>query len=50
MYHLKYCLTMTEDIGKELEKTLNGSGRPGSVLFVKCDVTKEEDIEVRSKF
>ena len=35
----------SEAEGEKLEKELNGTG-PGEAYFIKCDVTKEEDIKV----
>ena len=35
----------SEAEGEKLEKELNGKG-PGEAYFIKCDVTKEEDIKV----
>ena len=42
---MRYFLTLEVD-GKSLESTLNRKSS-GNVLFVLCDVTKEEDINVR---
>ena len=38
-----------EKEGKSLESEMNSQG-PGEAMFVKVDVTKEEDIKVRPKF
>lgn len=35
----------SEAEGEKLEKELSGTG-PGEAYFIKCDVTKEEDIKV----
>jgi len=35
----------SEAEGEKLEKELNGAG-PGEAYYIKCDVTKEEDIKV----
>ena len=35
----------SEAEGEKLEKELNGTG-PGEAYFIKCDVTKEEEIKV----
>ena len=45
-----YLLNISEELGKELEKSLNESGLSGKVLYLKCDVTKEDDIKVIIKF
>lgn len=34
-----------EDLGKELEKSLNEAGLAGNVVFIKCDVMKEDEIK-----
>ena len=39
------CVVPSEAEGEKLEKELNGTG-PGEAYFIKCDVTKEEDIKV----
>jgi hypothetical protein len=39
------CLEFTADVGKKLEAELNGVG-PGESMFIKCDVTKEEQLKV----
>lgn len=39
------CVVPSEAEGENLEKELNGTG-PGEAYFIKCDVTKEEDIKV----
>ena len=39
------CVVPSEAEGEKLEKELNGKG-PGEAYFIKCDVTKEEDIKV----
>ena len=40
-----FCVVPSEAEGEKLEKELNGAG-PGEAYFIKCDVTKEEDIKV----
>ena len=37
---------LPDDVGQALADSLNKAGLPGQVLFVKCDVTKIEDIKV----
>ena len=37
---------LPEDAGQAVADRLNKAGLPGEVLFVKCDVTKIEDIKV----
>ena len=37
---------LPEDVGQALADSLNKAGLPREVLFVKCDVTKIEDIKV----
>ena len=41
---------ISDDLGKELEKSLNECGLSGKVLYVKCDVMEEDDIKVMNKF
>ena len=41
-----FLFSITEDRGKELEKSLNEAALPGKVVFVKCDVMKEDEIKV----
>ena len=36
----------TEDLGKEVADSLNKSGMIGQVLFVKCDISNEDDVKV----
>ena len=40
---------MIVDEGKKLEKEVNETG-PGDAFFIKCDVSKEEDIKVSFSF
>ena len=35
-----------EDLGRELEESLNANGLKGQILFVKCDITSETDVQV----
>ena len=36
----------TEELGKEVAESLNKSGMSGQVLFVKCDISNEDDVKV----
>ena len=36
----------TEDLGKEVAESLNKSGMIGQVVFVKCDISNEDDVKV----
>ena len=40
-----FAIYVKEELGKELETKLS-NGYPGEALFVRCDVTKESDIQV----
>lgn len=40
---------MLVDEGKKLEKELNNTG-PGEAFYIKCDVSKEDEIKVREVF
>ena len=35
------------DLGKEVAESLNKSGMIGQVLFVKCDISNEDDVKVK---
>ena len=37
---------ITDDVGKELENSINERGVPGQSLYIRCDVTDENEIEV----
>ena len=37
---------ISEDLGKDLEKSLNESGLDGQTLFVNCDISVETDVQV----
>ena len=39
----------TDDVGRALEEKLSKSGYPGKAAFIKCDVTKADDVKVRKK-
>ena len=39
-----YCLT--EEAGRELASSLNSAGPGERALFVKCDISKQDDVEV----
>ena len=43
-------LYASEETGQTIADKLNTAGLPGEVLFVKCDVTKVEDIRVGVKY
>ena len=40
------CIPMLVDEGKKLEEELNNTG-PGEAFYIKCDVSKEDEIKVR---
>lgn len=41
-----FCIPVLVDEGKKLEKELNNTG-PGEAFYIKCDVSKEDEIKVR---
>ena len=46
--NIVFVFLTSEDVGKELEKSLNNSGLPGRTLFVKCDVSKQDQVQVQT--
>lgn len=44
-----FYIPMLVDEGKKLEKELNNTG-PGEAFYIKCDVSKEDEIKVREVF